>query len=142
MQTITVNCYGDSNDESYDGSEIVENSQPIDEIDAVTGFAHYKLKDLPGSTAIFSIKFLGATFNARYHFEYVDEAEIRKFISAMECNSTFHVSFRPGSNQDAWIRTHDGMVEFGFDGAGGDEPTGFELTVPNAYCMDAFRGLL
>lgn len=128
---ISVECVG--NPEFYDDEE----HDPSE-----TECRVYSFDKLPGDTAIFKIKNGPLSCHLNYTFYGLTLEQLTKFINAMKSNDRYSLSFRPGANQDASIITQDGQTYFTFNGAGGDCPTDFTITVPNCNCLDAFINLL
>jgi len=77
-----------------------------------------------------------------YSIYGLTEQKLSKFINAQKNNQEYSLTFKPGSNQSADIVTGGGNTVFSVDGAGGDNPVNFSISVPNKYCLDAFNNLL
>lgn len=104
---------------------------------------HYKFNKLPGQTAFFIIKKGNMNIELQYNLWGLKENKLRKFVDSMRNKNACELSFRPGSNQEAQIKTDaSGNVSFYFYGAGGDNPTCFDITIPSQYCIEAFERLL
>jgi hypothetical protein len=103
---------------------------------------HYKFVDLPANTAIFIFTSAIVDIKLSYSLCNVTVDDIINFVDALKTNNKCSICTRPGANQDASISTSEGITTFCFFGAGGDNPTEFNIKIPNENVLDAFESLL
>lgn len=132
-QKPIVDCIGD---EDYCGDEEDFVDNPIDDQ------GHYKFKDLPGGIAVFVID-NGVKIRMAYDLSNYEVIDIARFTELIESQGPemSKLAVCPGNNQDSSIVYNNGKIIFNFTGMGSSY-TSFDITVPAASAVDAFRRLI
>jgi hypothetical protein len=136
MNDITVTCVGDTK-YSYQSDE-----EEVEVVNNNTYQGIFKLKDLPGETAVIKIQINQIDIELVYNVNGVSVNRMIEFVDALKNNTNSCISKTPGSNSSACISTNNGFTHFSLYSAGGDNPTSFNIKVPNNVCYDAFEALL
>jgi hypothetical protein len=74
-----------------------------------------------------------------YSFENISEYQMTKFIVGLRSKTIGELQFDSGSNQEATIRTENGITTFSYWGMGGADPVFFSITLQNEACVEAFQ---
>ena len=135
---FSFKCLGDPGNYYSDSDETLQEKKARENDDDQIKF--YTLDKLPGDVLMIGIK--QGCMEYTMSIMSVTKEEIQKLVDAQLNDTEYSISVKPGSNQDAGIRTRSGYTYFAQFGAGGDSPTDSSLKIPNSRCVEEFKKLI